>query len=162
MLKMELRLQILELLILEQMVLELCLMETSDLTATTVTVTSNNTGTLGKTAIFYKGSGTETKSINVAVNASALDKGTAVYAEDMNVVSSGTLGIGKDGIGIYVKGSATNTGTNQGIINLTSLKTGAVGMYTKTSNILNNTAGVINVNDITQVECMQKELMLQQ
>ncbi len=32
---------------------------TSDLTATTVTVTSNNTGTLGKTAIFYKGSGTE-------------------------------------------------------------------------------------------------------
>ncbi len=31
------------------------------------------------------------------------------------------------------KGSGTNTGTNQGIINLTSLKTGAVGMYTKTS-----------------------------
>ncbi len=51
----------------------------------------------------------KTKSINVAVDASGLDKGTAVYAEDMNVVSSGTLGIGKNGIGIYVKGSATNT-----------------------------------------------------
>ena len=124
---------------------------TSDITATSVIVTSNNTGTLGKTAIFYKGTGSETKNINIAVNASALAKGTAIYAEDMNIVSSGTLDIGTSGIGIYIKGSMTNTGTNQGTINLTSSETGAVGMYTKTSNILNNTTGIINVNDVTQV-----------
>ena len=67
---------------------------TSDISATAVTLTSNNTGTLGKTGIFYKGTGSENKSINIAINASALTKGTAVYAENMNITSSGTLGIG--------------------------------------------------------------------
>ena len=124
---------------------------TSDISATTMTVTSNNSGTLGKTAVYYKGTGGENKSVNVAINATALDKGTAVYAEDMNITSSGTLGMGKDGIGIFVKGGAGNTGTNLGTINLTAGKTGAVGMYTKTSTLLNNTAGTINVNDTTQV-----------
>ena len=124
---------------------------TSDITATTVTLTSNNTGTLGKTGIFYKGTGAESKSINIAVNASALNKGTAVYAEDMDITSSGTLGIGQDGVGIFVKGTTTNTGTNSGTIDLTSGKTGAVGMYTKTANILNNTSGIINVNDSSQI-----------
>ncbi|MDU1912108.1 hypothetical protein [Fusobacterium sp.] len=125
---------------------------TSDLTATAVTVTSNNTGTFGKTAIFYNGTGAETKDINVAVNASALDKGTAIYAEDMSVVSSGILSIGTSGVGIYVKGTAINTGTNKGIISLEIGKTGAVGMYTKTANIINDTTiGIINVNDSSQI-----------
>ena len=124
---------------------------TSDITATSVTLTSNNTGTLGKTGIFYKGTGTETKNVNIAVNASALDKGTAVYTEDMSITSSGTLGIGQDGVGIFVKGTATNKGTNSGVINLTSGKTGAVGMYTKTANILNDTGGIINVNDVSHI-----------
>ena len=125
---------------------------TSDLSATTVTVTSNNTGTLGKTAIYYKGTGGETKNISVAVNALALDKGTAIYAEDMSVSSSGALSIGTSGVGIYIKGSSTNTGTNTGTITLGAGKTGAVGMYTKTANILNDTTtGIINVNDASQI-----------
>ncbi|EOI5136082.1 beta strand repeat-containing protein, partial [Campylobacter jejuni] len=125
---------------------------TSDLTATTVTVTSNNTGTLGKTAIYYKGTGGETKNIGVAVNALALDKGTAIYTEDMSVSSSGALSIGTSGVGIYIKGSSTNTGTNTGTITLGTGKTGAVGMYTKTANILNDTTtGIINVNDASQI-----------
>ena len=125
---------------------------TSDITATSVTLTSNNTGTLGKTGIFYKGdSGTESKTIGVAVNASAFDKGTAIYVENMNITSSGTLNIGKEGVGIFVKGNSTQTGTNTGTIDLTSGKTGAVGMYTKTANILNNTSGIINVNDTSQI-----------
>ena len=124
---------------------------TSDITATTVTLTSNNTGTLGKTGIFYKGTGSENKSINITIDASALTKGTAVYAENMNITSSGTLGIGQEGVGIFVKGTSANTGTNSGTINLTSGKTGAVGMYTKTANILNNTGGIINVNDSSQI-----------
>ena len=125
---------------------------TSDLSATTVTVTSNNTGTLGKTAIYYKGTGGETKNIGVAVNALALDKGTAIYAEDMSVSSSGALSIGTSGVGIYIKGSSTNTGTNTGTITLGAGKTGAVGMYTKTANILNDTTtGIINVNDASQI-----------
>ncbi|BBA53268.1 autotransporter (plasmid) [Fusobacterium varium] len=125
---------------------------TSDLTATTVTLTSNNTGTLGKTGIFYKGTGAETKTVVTSVDASDFDKGIAIYTEDINITSSNNiLNIGKDGVGIFVKGNINNTGTNEGTINLASLKTDAVGMYTKTSNILNNTTGVINVNDITQV-----------
>ncbi len=47
---------------------------TSDITATTVTLTSNNTGTLGKTGIFYKGTGSENKSINITIDASDLIK----------------------------------------------------------------------------------------
>ncbi|WP_462425965.1 autotransporter-associated N-terminal domain-containing protein [Fusobacterium varium] len=125
---------------------------TSDLNAATVTVTSNNTGTLGKTAIYYKGTGGETKNISVAVNASALDKGTAIYAEDMSVSSSGALSIGTSGVGIYIKGTASNTGTNKNVITLGAGKTGAVGMYTKTANILNDTTtGIINVNDASQI-----------
>ncbi|MDU1893016.1 MAG: hypothetical protein E6767_20250, partial [Dysgonomonas sp.] len=125
---------------------------TSDITATSVTLTSNNTGILGKTGIFYKGTlGTESKTIGVAVNASALDKGTAIYVENMNITSSGTLNIGKDGVGIFVKGNSTQTGTNTGTIDLTSGKTGAVGMYTKTANIINDTAGIIEVRDSSQI-----------
>ncbi|WP_141750314.1 hypothetical protein, partial [Fusobacterium sp. HMSC073F01] len=64
----------------------------STISANSVTLTSNNTGTLGKTGIFYKGTlGTEDQNVGVNINASALDKGTAIYAENMNVTSSGTL-----------------------------------------------------------------------
>ena len=124
---------------------------TSDITATSVTLTSNNTGTIGKTGIFYKGTGAESKTIGVSVNASAFDKGTAVYAEDMSISSSSTLNIGKDGVGIFVKGTNANIGINAGtgIIDLNTGKTGAVGMYTKTANITNN--GTINVRDASQI-----------
>ncbi|WP_462433271.1 autotransporter-associated N-terminal domain-containing protein [Fusobacterium sp. THCT1E1] len=128
---------------------------TSTIATTVTNIVLNSVGeadTSGKTGIFYKGdSGTESQTIGVAVNASALDKGTAIYVENMNVTSSGTLNVGKEGVGIFVKGNSTQTGTNTGNIDLTSGKTGAVGMYTKTANILNGTGGVINVNDVSQI-----------
>ena len=126
---------------------------TSSITATSVILAGGSgTDTNGKTGIFYKGDlGTESKTIGVDINASALDKGTAIYVENMNVTSSGTLNIGKEGVGIFVKGNSTQIGTNTGTIDLTSGKTGAVGMYTKTANILNNTSGIINVNDASQI-----------
>ena len=124
---------------------------TSDLTAANVSVTSNGTGTSGKTVIFYKGTGAGHKTINVAINASALNKGTAVYAENMSITSQGALSIGTSGIGIFVKGTGTNLGYNEGNITLGAGKTGAVGMYTKTAHIVNNAAGVINVNDSSQI-----------
>ena len=124
----------------------------STISANSVTLTSNNTGTLGKTGIFYKGTlGTEDQNVGVNINASALDKGTAIYVENMNVTSSGTLNVGKEGVGIFVKGNSTQIGTNTGTIDLTSGKTGAVGMYTKTANIVNNTAGIIEVRDSSQI-----------
>ncbi|MEH1739253.1 autotransporter-associated N-terminal domain-containing protein [Fusobacterium varium] len=124
----------------------------STISANSVTLTSNNTGTLGKTGIFYKGTlGTENQNVGVNINASALDKGTAIYVENMNVTSSGTLNVGKEGVGIFVKGNSTQIGTNTGTIDLTSGKTGAVGMYTKTANIVNDTAGIIEVRDSSQI-----------
>ncbi|UYI78468.1 MAG: autotransporter-associated N-terminal domain-containing protein [Fusobacterium varium] len=124
----------------------------STISANSVTLTSNNTGTLGKTGIFYKGTlGTEDQNVGVNINASALDKGTAIYVENMNVTSSGTLNVGKEGVGIFVKGNSTQIGTNTGTIDLTSGKTGAVGMYTKTANIVNDTAGIIEVRDSSQI-----------
>ncbi|MCF2674796.1 beta strand repeat-containing protein, partial [Fusobacterium varium] len=112
--------------------------------------------TLGKTGIFYKGTlGTEDQNVGVNINASALDKGTAIYAENMNVTSSGTLNIGKEGVGIFVKGNSSQTGKNTGSIDLTSGKMGAVGMYTKTANLINEsisaTTGIISVNDASQI-----------
>ena len=124
---------------------------TSDLTAPNVSVTSNGTGTSGKTVIFYKGTGAGHKIINTAIDASALNKGTAVYAEDMSITSQGALNIGASGIGIFVKGTGVNLGYNEGNIILGAGKTGAVGMYTKTANIVNKTTGVINVNDSSQI-----------
>ncbi|WP_373592126.1 autotransporter-associated N-terminal domain-containing protein, partial [Fusobacterium varium] len=124
---------------------------TSDLTAPNVSVTSNGTGTSGKTVIFYKGTGAGHKTINTAIDASALNKGTAVYAEDMSITSQGALNIGASGIGIFVKGTGVNLGYNEGNIILGAGKTGAVGMYTKTANIVNKTTGVINVNDSSQI-----------
>jgi hypothetical protein len=124
----------------------------STISANSVTLTSNNTGTLGKTGIFYKGTlGIEDQNVGVNINASALDKGTAIYVENMNVTSSGTLNVGKEGVGIFVKGNSTQIGTNTGTIDLTSGKTGAVGMYTKTANIVNDTAGIIEVRDSSQI-----------
>ena len=130
---------------------------TSTITAINVTIESNTgTDTDGKTGIFYKGTlGTEDQNVGVNINASALDKGTAIYAENMNVTSSGTLNIGKEGVGIFVKGNSSQTGKNTGSIDLTSGKMGAVGMYTKTANLINEsisaTTGIISVNDASQI-----------
>lgn len=97
----------------------------STITATNVILGSNaGTDDSGKTGVFYKGSasGIDNKSIGLNINAENLDKGTAIYVENMNVTSSGTLNVGKEGIGIFVKGNSTQTGTNTGTIDLTAGK----------------------------------------
>ncbi len=124
---------------------------TSSITATSVTLAAGaGTDVNGKTGIFYKGTGTETQNINIAVNASAFDKGTAIFVEKMNLSSGGQIDVGKDGVGIFLKGNTSaNTATNTGTINLTGTKTGAVGMYTKLGKIINT--GTINVNNSTHI-----------
>jgi len=130
---------------------------TSTITANSVTLASVGTDINGKTGIFYKGStaGTDTKSIDININASDFVKGTAVYAENMNITSLGDLNVGKEGVGIFVKGTSVNTGINKGIINLRSDRAGAVGMYTKSTNLINEsisaTTGIINVGNSTQI-----------
>ncbi len=124
---------------------------TSDISATNLTLTSNNVGLNGKTGVFYKGTGGESKSLNLGIDASTLEKVTSIYIENMNVSSSGTLKVGKEGVGIFAKGTSANTGTNIGTIELSTGKTGAVGMYSKTANVANITTGVINVNDSSQI-----------
>ncbi|WP_130890193.1 autotransporter-associated N-terminal domain-containing protein [Fusobacterium ulcerans] len=124
---------------------------TSSITATSVTLAAGaGTDVNGKTGIFYKGIGSELQSINVAVDASAFDKGTAIFVEKMNLSSGGQIDVGKDGVGIFLKGNTSaNTATNTGTINLTGTKTGAVGMYTKLGKIINT--GTINVNNSTHI-----------
>ncbi len=124
---------------------------TSNITATSVTLTAGSgTDVNGKTGIFYKGTGSESQSIGIAIDASAFDKGTAVFVENMNLSSGGQIDVGKDGVGIFLKGNTSaNTATNTGIINLTGTKTGAVGMYTKIGKIINT--GTINVNNSTHI-----------
>ena len=124
---------------------------TSNITATSVTLAAGSgTDVNGKTGIFYKGTGSESQSIGIAIDASAFDKGTAVFVENMNLSSGGQIDVGKDGVGIFLKGNTSaNTATNTGIINLTGTKTGAVGMYTKIGKIINT--GTINVNNSTHI-----------
>ena len=121
----------------------------SDISAASLTLTGTGIDINGKTGIFYRGTGNESKNVSIDINASNFEKGTAVYAENMNILSSGTLNIGKDGVGLLLKGTSVNIGTNAGIIDLTADKTGAVGMYTKTANLLNS--GTINVNSFSQI-----------
>ncbi|WP_462424912.1 autotransporter-associated N-terminal domain-containing protein [Fusobacterium sp. THCT13E1] len=124
---------------------------TSSITATSVILAAGaGTDVNGKAGIFYKGTGSELQSINVAVDASAFDKGTAIFVEKMNLSSGGQIDVGKDGVGIFLKGNTSaNTATNTGTINLTGTKTGAVGMYTKLGKIINT--GTINVNNSTHI-----------
>ena len=119
---------------------------------TTLTLNQNGSGTTGQTAIFYKGKGTgaETQTLNFGINTQNLEKATAVYVENLNFVSNSQLDIGKDGVGIYLKkGTLNNTATNNGIINLLSGKTGAIGMYTSAGKIINS--NTININDSTHI-----------
>ena len=124
---------------------------TSNITATSVILAAGSgTDVNGKTGIFYKGTGSESQSIGIAIDASAFDKGTAVFVENMNLSSGGQIDVGKDGVGIFLKGNTSaNTATNTGIINLTGTKTGTVGMYTKIGKIINT--GTINVNNSTNI-----------
>ena len=131
---------------------------TSTITATSVTLASAGADINGKTGIFYKGSatGSDSKDINLAIDASNFGKGTAIYVQDMNVKSTGTLTIGTEGIGIFVAktdaGAAiSRTGTNQGIIELGASEK-AIGMYGKNAAVANETGnGIININHSSQI-----------
>lgn len=124
---------------------------TSTITATSLTlgVTPGTADTEGKVGLLYKGTGSESQNVTLGIDAQNFDKGVAIYADNMSVTSSGNIQVGKDGVGIYLQG--TNTATNQGIIDLVSGKTGAVGMYTNSGNVVNDTMGTININDASQI-----------
>ena len=133
---------------------------TSTLEATTVTLESkeNTVDINGKTGIFYKGSstGSDSQDIDLDINASNFVKGTAIYVQDMDVTSSGTLTVGTEGIGIFVaktdEGAAeSRTGINKGTIEL-GAKENAIGMYGKDTSIVNETSnGIINVGNSSQI-----------
>ncbi|PWM28866.1 MAG: autotransporter-associated N-terminal domain-containing protein, partial [Limosilactobacillus fermentum] len=133
---------------------------TSKITASTVTLESkeNTVDINGKTGIFYKGSstGSDNKEITLTIDASNFVKGTAIYVQDMDVTSSGSLTVGTEGIGIFVaktdEGAAeSRTGTNKGTIEL-GAKENAIGMYGKDTSIANETGnGIININHSSQI-----------
>ena len=126
-------------------------------TATTVTLESkeNTVDINGKTGIFYKGSstGSDSQDIDLDINASNFVKGTAIYVQDMDVTSSGSLTVGTEGIGIFVakKAAGAAAGTNKGTIELGASEK-AIGMYGKNTAIANETGnGIINVNHSSQI-----------
>ncbi|WP_339099796.1 autotransporter-associated N-terminal domain-containing protein [Fusobacterium ulcerans] len=133
---------------------------TSKITTSTVTLESkeNTVDINGKTGIFYKGSstGSDSQDIDLDINASNFVKGTAIYVQDMDVTSSGTLTVGTEGIGIFVaktdEGAAeSRTGTNKGTIEL-GAKENAIGMYGKDTTIANEAGnGIININLSSQI-----------
>ena len=130
---------------------------TSRITATGNVTLNSATGAIddkGKIGIFYKGSatGSDSKDINLNINASNFVKGTAMYVQDMTVESSGNLTVGTEGIGIFVaKKDAAATGTNKGTINLGTSER-AIGMYGKDTAIANETGnGIINIDHSSQI-----------
>ena len=131
---------------------------TSDLTATAANVTFISDDLLsGKTGIYYEGTGIETKNVDVNATATALEKGTVIYGKDININSSGTLDIGKGGIGIYIEDTNhINKATNKGTINLGVGQTDAIGMYTESAHIINDILANINVDGSSQIAMFAK------
>jgi hypothetical protein len=98
------------------------------------------------------------QTLNLNINTSALDKGTAIYiwnrgAAGTTIASTGTLTIGTDGVGIYVE---NGHGSNTGNIALSASADNAVGMYTKNGGIINDTTGTIVVNKTGQLGMVGK------
>ena len=122
---------------------------TSTISATTVTLNNVGTDNLGKIGLFYKGTGNEVQSINIAIDAQNFSKGIAIYSENMNLVSNGNIKVGESGVGLYLKGSSINTVTNNGIIDLEIGKADAIGIYSTSGNIIN--ANKINLTDSSQL-----------
>ena len=131
---------------------------TSTITANSVTLTSVGADINGKTGIFYKGTatGSDSQNIDLDINASNFVKGTAIYVQDMDVTSSGSLTVGTEGIGIFVAKTGagqviSRTGTNEGIIELGASEK-AIGIYGKDTNIANDAiTGIINVGHSSQI-----------
>ena len=133
---------------------------TSKITASTVTLESkeNTVDINGKTGIFYKGTatGSDSQNIDLDINASNFVKGTAIYVQDMDVTSSGSLTVGTEGIGIFVAKTGarpviSRTGTNKGTIELGASEK-AIGIYGKDTNIANDAiTGIINVGHSSQI-----------
>jgi hypothetical protein len=93
------------------------------------------------------------QTLNLNIDTSALDKGTAIYvwnrgAAATTISSTGNITTGTDGVGIYTENGHS---TNDGTITLAATGDRAVGMYTKNGGIVNGAGGVINVNKQGQI-----------
>ena len=125
--------------------------DTSKITATSITLNKATATSTGQIGVYYNGDSSSTSSgiISLAIDISDLEEGTAIYAKNKDITSSGTLTIGKKGIGIVADGKK---GTNEGIIILHSTKgSNAIGMYTKNSEIVNNSLKNINLDGNSQI-----------
>lgn len=123
----------------------------ANLTATNYIPLGSYVGGKGKVGLLLKSEtdgviDSTTKVLNLNINASGLDHGTALYIKDRtNVTSQGNIAVGDTGVGIYLNnGNATNTGT----IGL-GTSTSAIGMYA-TKGKLTNT-GTIDINKDGQI-----------
>ena len=136
--------------------------ETSKITASDTMILGTTAGNIpeisGKIGILYKGTKTATpQTIALSIDSSKVDGAIAIYIEDAvntNVISTGKLEVGINGVGLYSKNSVVeNKAIGSNIIDLGS-KTGSVGMYLqsdvgKTGSITNSS--IINIGADTQL-----------
>ncbi|MGF6907699.1 autotransporter-associated N-terminal domain-containing protein, partial [Fusobacterium sp. PH5-44] len=109
------------------------------------------TGEKGKIGLVLKSAtdgviDTTPKMLNLNINASGLDHGTALYINDRaNIISAGNIDVGNAGVGIYLNnGNASNIGT----ISL-GTSASAIGMYATKGKLTND--GIISINKDGQI-----------
>ena len=123
----------------------------ANITAASYTPIGSYVGGKGKVGLLLKSEtdgviDTTAKTLNININASGLDHGTALYIKDRtNVTSQGNIDVGNTGVGIYLNnGNGINTGT----IGL-GTSSSAIGMYATKGKLTN--AGTININTNGQI-----------
>ncbi|MEG9320844.1 autotransporter-associated N-terminal domain-containing protein [Fusobacterium varium] len=120
---------------------------TSQISGSNITLKSNGNSNKERIGIFYKGTGNENTNVNINLDAEDMEKGIALYAENMNSFNStGAIKVGENGTGIYVK---NGSGTNGGTINLVTGKNNAIGMGAVQGTITNT--GTITLNSSSQI-----------
>ena len=120
---------------------------TSQISGSSITLKSNGNSNKERIGIFYKGTGNENTNVNINLDAEAMEKGIALYSENMNSFNStGNIKVGENGTGIYIK---NGNGTNRGIINLVTGKNNAIGMGVAQGTITNT--GTITLNSSSQI-----------
>ena len=120
---------------------------TSQISGVNITLKSNGNSNKERIGIFYKGTGNENTNVNINLDAEDMEKGIALYAENMNSFNStGAIKVGENGTGIYVK---NGNGTNRGTINLVTGKNNAIGMGAVQGTVTNT--GTITLNSSSQI-----------
>ena len=120
---------------------------TSQISGSSITLKSNGNSNKERIGIFYKGTGNENTNVNINLDAEAMEKGIALYSENMNSFNStGNIKVGENGTGIYIK---NGNGTNRGIINLVTGKNNVIGMGVAQGTITNT--GTITLNSSSQI-----------